>query len=186
MRRTLVALVAIAGLATLALAGGAVAASSPTSVTKIHVIEHATTDAVIDVGDPGDSTGDLLTFHNKLFDATDTNVVGRDQGDCVRIDPAKGTWECRWTNILEGGQITVEDLRPARHRHLDHGRHRCLRDGARRRELSRPDGGRRIRLHPSSALSPAKGIRGASPGLPWAPRRVPVGRMWANARSPLD
>ena len=108
MRRTLVALVAVAGLATLALAGGAVAASSSTSVTKIHVIEHATTDAVIDVGDPGDSTGDLLTFHNKLFDATDTNVVGRDQGDCVRIDPAKGTWECRWTNILEGGQITVE------------------------------------------------------------------------------
>jgi hypothetical protein len=35
-------------------------------------------------------------------------VVGRDQGECVRIDPAHGTWECRWTNFLDGGQIMVE------------------------------------------------------------------------------
>jgi hypothetical protein len=110
MRGTIVALVAVAGLATLALAGGAVAASSPSSVVRIHVIEHATTDTVVDVGDPGDSTGDLLTFHNRLYDATDTHVVGRDQGECVRIDPARGTWECRWTNILRGGQITVEGV----------------------------------------------------------------------------
>jgi hypothetical protein len=77
-------------------------------VTKIHVIERATTDTVIDIGAHGDSTGDLLTFHNRLYDSTDTTVVGRDQGECVRIDPAKGTWECHWTNVLEGGQITVE------------------------------------------------------------------------------
>jgi allene oxide cyclase len=108
MRRMFIALVGVVGLATLALAGGAVAVSSPSSEKKIHVIEHATTDAVIDIGAPGDSTGDLLTFHNKLYDSTDTHVVGRDQGECVRIDPAHGTWECRWTNILEGGQITVE------------------------------------------------------------------------------
>jgi hypothetical protein len=79
-------------------------------VTKIHVVERATSDTVIDIGAPGDSTGDLLTFHNKLYDSTDTNVVGRDQGVCVRIDPAHGTWECRWTNILEAGQITVEGM----------------------------------------------------------------------------
>jgi hypothetical protein len=108
MRRTLTALVAVTGLATLALAGGAVAGSSPSSVTRIHVIEHATTDTVIDIGAPGDSTGDLLTFHNKLYDATNSTVVGRDQGECVRIDPALGTWECRWTNFLAGGQITVD------------------------------------------------------------------------------
>jgi Allene oxide cyclase len=108
MRRILVALVAVAGLATLAVAGGAVATSAPSSVKKIHVIEHATTDTVIDIGDHGDSTGDLLTFHNRLYDSTNMKVVGRDQGECIRIDPAQGTWECRWTNILEGGSITVE------------------------------------------------------------------------------
>lgn len=63
---------------------------------------------MIDIGSPGDSTGDLLTFHNKLYDATDSSVVGRDQGECVRISPANGTWECRWTSFLPGGQITVE------------------------------------------------------------------------------
>jgi len=109
MRRMFVALVAVVGLATLALAGGAVAGSSPSSVAKIHVIEHATTDTVIDIGAPGDSTGDLLTFHNKLYDATDSTVVGRDQGECVLIDPIDpATWECRWTNFLAGGQITVD------------------------------------------------------------------------------
>lgn len=108
MRRMFIALVGVVGLATLALAGGAIAMSSPSSVTSIHVIEHATTDTVIDIGAPGDSTGDLLTFHNRLYDATDSKVVGRDQGECVRIDPAHGTWECRWTNFLDGGQITVE------------------------------------------------------------------------------
>jgi allene oxide cyclase len=108
MRRTIMTLIAVAGLGTLALAGGSIASSSPSSLTKVHVIEHAVTDTVIDVGASGDSTGDLLTFHNRLYDAADATVVGRDQGECVRISPAKGTWECRWTSFLPGGQITVE------------------------------------------------------------------------------
>ena len=37
-------------------------------VTVIHVIERATTDLVIDTGPSGDSSGDLLTFANELFD----------------------------------------------------------------------------------------------------------------------
>lgn len=87
----------------------AVAASqrSPEPLT-LTVIEHATTDTVIDVGDLGDSTGDLLTFHNKLFNGKNTEIVGHNQGDCVRIKPGVGTWECRWTNFLRGGHIMVE------------------------------------------------------------------------------
>jgi allene oxide cyclase len=77
--------------------------------TTVHVIEHATTDAVIDADQSGDdSTGDLLTFHNAVFDATDSVQVGRDQGDCIRIDPAKGSWECRWMTWVGGGSLTVE------------------------------------------------------------------------------
>jgi len=108
MRRAIMTVIAVTGLGALALAGGSIATSSPSSLTKVHVIEHAVTDTVIDLGAPGDSTGDLLTFHNKLYDATDASVVGRDQGECVRISPARGTWECRWTSFLPGGQITVE------------------------------------------------------------------------------
>jgi allene oxide cyclase len=75
--------------------------------TTIHVIEHARTDTVTDTGATGDSTGDLLTFHNPVFDRANANRVGADQGQCVRI--AVGvSWECTWTTKLTGGHITVE------------------------------------------------------------------------------
>jgi allene oxide cyclase len=76
--------------------------------TLIHVIERATTDLVIDTGPTGDSSGDLLTFANELFDETNVDKVGRDQGDCIRINTVDGSWECRWINFLKGGAITVE------------------------------------------------------------------------------
>jgi hypothetical protein len=104
----------IAGAATLVLGMGigwwtlaTPGAAAPT--TQIHVVEHPDSDTVVDVdGDGNDSTGDLLTFHNKVYDATDDHRVGRDMGECVRIDVRRGSWECRWTTFLEDGQITVE------------------------------------------------------------------------------
>ena len=108
MRRKLtliVAMVLVAGAGTIAVL---VASSSAQPVTTIKVIEHAVTDKVIDVGKTGDSSGDLLTFHNKVYDEADATVVGRDQGSCVRISPKQGTWECVYTTFLEGGEITVE------------------------------------------------------------------------------
>jgi allene oxide cyclase len=72
----------------------------------VQVIEHATTDT--QVPSSPDQTGSVLTFHNDVFDKTDVRKVGTDRGDCVRIAPAEGTWECRWTTFLNGGQITVE------------------------------------------------------------------------------
>jgi hypothetical protein len=75
----------------------------------IHVIEHATTDTVVDTGGTtgDDTTGDLLTFANDVYDARDRHVVGTDQGECVRIVPGE-SWECRWVTFLEHGSITVE------------------------------------------------------------------------------
>jgi hypothetical protein len=80
------------------------------SRTRLVVVERATTDTVIDTDQSGDdSTGDLLTFHNRVYDRSNDTRVGNDQGECVRIDPAKGTWECRWiTRIAGQGSITVE------------------------------------------------------------------------------
>ena len=74
----------------------------------IHVVEHATTDLVIDTGPTGDSSGDLLTFANDVYDETNVNKAGHDQGDCIRINTTDGSWECRWINFLKGGAITVE------------------------------------------------------------------------------
>jgi allene oxide cyclase len=73
---------------------------------SIHVIEHATTDAVTN-GSNADAAGNVLTFANDVFDSADAKKVGSDQGYCVRIAVGK-TWECNWTTFLGGGQITVE------------------------------------------------------------------------------
>ena len=73
---------------------------------SIHVIEHATSDAVTN-GSATDAAGNVLTFANDVFDSADKSKVGSDQGYCVRIVVGK-TWECNWTTILPDGQITVE------------------------------------------------------------------------------
>jgi allene oxide cyclase len=100
------ALVLVVGFATGSIDEGRKAAPADGSST-LHVIEHASTDRVSDVGDEGDSAGDLLTFANELFDADDARRVGQDQGFCVRI-VAGASWQCRWTSFLPGGQLTVE------------------------------------------------------------------------------
>jgi hypothetical protein len=46
------------------------------NVLRIHVIEHATTDTVVDPTANGDSTGDLLRFHNEVSDEDDQTVIG--------------------------------------------------------------------------------------------------------------
>lgn len=75
--------------------------------TTLALVEHATTDAVVDIGAAGDSAGDILTFANEVFDAGDARKVGSDNGWCVRTEAGK-SWECFWTLTLADGQITVE------------------------------------------------------------------------------
>jgi hypothetical protein len=80
---------------------------------SIHVVEHALTDTVGDAdnGTPSpDALGNVLAFHNPVFNAVDKKQVGVDNGQCTRtiVDPTNGVWECFWTVILSDGQITVE------------------------------------------------------------------------------
>ncbi|MGZ4136907.1 MAG: allene oxide cyclase family protein [Actinomycetota bacterium] len=104
--------VVIAGLA---ITASLVTLSSAAPAATVHVIEHATTDTVVETGTVGDTTGDLLTFHNDVYDATNSGKVATDQGDCIRIvTGSSGSWECRWvtifpqTNNSRRGTITVE------------------------------------------------------------------------------
>lgn len=99
----LAALVAAVGLTIAVMTGGA----STTPGQTIHVVEHALTDATADINPPGDSSGDVLTFHNPVFNATDAKQVGRDRGYCIRIK-APGSYECNWMTFLANGHITVE------------------------------------------------------------------------------
>ena len=77
------------------------------NVVRISVIEHATTDTPVDLTANGDSTGDLLTFHNEVFDADNEVAIGSSHGDCVRIVVGV-SWQCRWTTTLDEGTLTVE------------------------------------------------------------------------------
>ena len=85
----------------------ATANDKPKSEGTLHVIEHATSDAVTNGSASTDLAGNVLTFANDVFDSADKTKVGSDQGYCVRIVVGK-TWECNWTTFLKGGQITVE------------------------------------------------------------------------------
>jgi len=87
-------------------AWAAVGGGSKSSAGTIHVVEHAVTDAVSN-GTQADKLGNVLTFANPVYDATDTNKVGTDNGFCVRSVKGK-TWECMWTTFLAQGQLTVE------------------------------------------------------------------------------
>jgi len=90
------------------LVAGAAATSGLSGPRASHVIEHANSDTVIDTGAHGDTSGDLLTFHNPVFNEADARQAGHDQGQSIREAPKRGTWECQWTTFLAGGQITVE------------------------------------------------------------------------------
>ncbi|MFN2543487.1 MAG: allene oxide cyclase family protein [Actinomycetota bacterium] len=107
MLRKILAGAACAGLGVV-LGVATFSSAAPGGGRTVHVIEHANTDAVIDTGEEGDTSGDLLTFHNPVYDASNKTKVGHDQGECTRISPEAGTWECRWVTYLKGGHITVE------------------------------------------------------------------------------
>ena len=85
----------------------ALAATVACATEHIARVDRALTDATVDLGAPGDSVGDLLTFANPVYDAANKVQLGTDQGYCVRVAVAK-SWECFWTLILKEGQVTVE------------------------------------------------------------------------------
>jgi allene oxide cyclase len=73
----------------------------------VHVIEHAVTDTEVPSGGGTDVTGNVLTFHNNVYDTADKKQVGTDLGFCIRISPTEGSWTCEWTTFLAKGQINV-------------------------------------------------------------------------------
>jgi hypothetical protein len=93
------------------LAGVGLVALSQTALAQggetLKLVERATTDVVTDTGETGDTAGDILTFANEIYDEANEKQLGTDNGWCVRTAVGK-SWECFWTLMLDGGQITVE------------------------------------------------------------------------------
>jgi allene oxide cyclase len=111
----------VAVLASAALTvGGALAAATTSSAHAVQkhagspgktvfVVEHAITDTEVPLVPGGkDKAGDILVFHNPVFNKANTRKVGHDEGFCNRINVKAGIWECLWTTFLKGGQLTVQ------------------------------------------------------------------------------
>jgi allene oxide cyclase len=115
MKRVLCTVLALSAIVVLVVAVSASGEPAPHAKHRGHpghhgksitVIEHATSDTTTDTGASGDSVGDILTFANDVFDATNATKAGTDQGYCVRV-VAGTSYECTWTTFLPGGQIVV-------------------------------------------------------------------------------
>ena len=94
----------VSGLALAALAGGGM---RPAAAASMIVVERATTDHVTKVGPKEDNVGDILTFANEIYDQENKKLLGHDNGWCVRVVVGEA-WQCRWTLMLDGGQINVQ------------------------------------------------------------------------------
>jgi hypothetical protein len=108
MRSTFRVLIAAASVCALVIVVSLASMAMGATKMTVSVVERASSDAVVDIGATGDSEGDILWFANEVYDSTDAELVGTDQGQCFRTSVADGAWECNWTTMLADGQITVE------------------------------------------------------------------------------
>lgn len=72
------------------------------------VVERASSDSDIDLGEAGASVGDVSTFRNDVFDEENANQIGWDSGSCTVVEVGKW-WQCSWTVTFDdGGSIAVQ------------------------------------------------------------------------------
>ncbi len=60
---------------------------------------------IIDIGEPGDSVGDILIFDQPLLDKN-KNPIGNNSGSCIRIQ-LNHSFQCQWTLTMDDGSIQV-------------------------------------------------------------------------------
>lgn len=85
----------------------AIAACSPGSTETLETIADARIHSArfVDVGEPGDSVGDLFVFDQPLLDR-DGKTIGNNSGFCIRTQVGHSS-QCQWTLTLEDGSIQV-------------------------------------------------------------------------------
>ena len=74
---------------------------------KLQLISITGPEQLSDMGEKGDSPGDILTFTSTIKDAKGEATLGEDHGYCFRISPAAHTWECAFSVVLKGGSINA-------------------------------------------------------------------------------
>jgi hypothetical protein len=85
---------------------GITACTQQASQTLITIADARVNSAqLIDVGKPGDSVGDILTFDQPLLDEGMT-AIGNNSGVCIRTR-VEHSFQCQWTLTFESGSIQV-------------------------------------------------------------------------------
>lgn len=79
-------------------------AGPPTPLTTI-ADARAGPAVLTDLGEPGDSVGDVLTFDQPLLDEAG-EPIGNNSGVCVRTRVGH-SYQCQWTLTFEDGTIQV-------------------------------------------------------------------------------
>lgn len=76
-------------------------------VHKLITIADARTSAarIVDLGEPGDSAGDIVVFDQPLLNEQGENI-GNNSGTCIRTRVAHSA-QCQWTLTMENGSIQV-------------------------------------------------------------------------------
>jgi hypothetical protein len=60
----------------------------------------------IDLGEEGDSNGDIQTWTSPLMDESGESI-GKSSGTCITSDLENSWYECQWTFHLAEGTLTV-------------------------------------------------------------------------------
>ena len=63
------------------------------------------TATLVDLGEPGDSVGDLVVFDQPLLDSNES-VIGTNSGVCIRTR-VDHSYQCQWTLTFDDGSIQV-------------------------------------------------------------------------------
>ena len=85
----------------------ATAACSQENPTTLVTIADARIDRAqfIDIGEPGDSVGDILVFDQPLLDE-DYKTIGNNSGTCIRTRVGE-SFQCQWTLSFANDSIQV-------------------------------------------------------------------------------
>ena len=83
------------------------AACSPEQPRTLITIADARVHAAhfIDIGEPGDSVGDMFVFDQPLLDERN-NSIGNNSGTCIRTRVGHSS-QCQWTLTFKNGTIQV-------------------------------------------------------------------------------
>ena len=84
----------------------------PNPPLKFTLIGKVDAAQIIDNEPAGDSAGDVVIFSQKLYDRSETRVVGRSHAMCTRTTDPEGSYLCDGAFLLRRGEITIQGVDP--------------------------------------------------------------------------